>query len=326
MRHRCATAVLWWFLRALGSSGPRADRCSVRPDGTSLPCPKMPGMLARRELPPEYEKWNVTWGSPWGLRALASPNHLGRSEKVVEYVERLPVRFRRPVLQSDHMNRFRGPFAFQPNTSTRGYEYPWAFHQVKQLGPSRILEVGGALAGLQFVLAKSGYEVHNVDPFFDYGSGQYEVDPAAEHAALNRSFGTDVILHRATLPEANLTDKFSAVLCISTIEHLSEQDIASTLNTVREILQPGGLLVLTVDLFLNLVPFSNRKSNQWGSNASIAWIEDLVGYEMVFGDRSELYGYPEFSVSTILSRLEEFAISTQYPQMAQLISFRAPER
>ena len=286
-------------------------------------------MLARRELPLEYEEWNVAWGAPWGRRALASPVHMGRSEKVIEYVERLPLRFRSSVLQSAKLNRVRGPFAFQPNTSTRAYEYPWAFHQVKGLGPSRILEVGGALSGLQFVLAKSGHEVHNVDPFFDYGTGktgQYEVDPATEHAALNRSFGTHVILHRATLPEADLVGKFSAVLCISTIEHLSEQDIASTLNTAKEILAPGGLLVLTVDLFLNLVPFCNRKNNQWGSNASIAWIEHLVGYEMVVGDRSELYGYPEFSAARILSRLEEFAVSTQYPQMAQLISFRAPER
>jgi 2-polyprenyl-3-methyl-5-hydroxy-6-metoxy-1,4-benzoquinol methylase len=283
-------------------------------------------MLARREAPPEFERWNSTWGAPWGRHVVSVPLDGSRREKLVDYVERLPGRFRRPVLRSAQANRIRGPFAFQPNTSTRAYEYPWAFHQVKGLGPSRILEVGGALSGLQFVLAKSGYEVHNVDPFFDYGSGQYEVDPIAEHAALNRSFGTDVNLHRATLPEANLTGQFSAVLCISTIEHLAEQDIASTLNAAKEILAPGGLLVLTVDLFLNLEPFCDRKANQWGSNASIAWIEELVGYEMVFGDYSELYGYPEFSATRILSRLEEFAISSQYPQMAQLITFRAPER
>ena len=283
-------------------------------------------MLARREAPPEFERWNSTWGAPWGRHVVSVPLDGSRREKLVDYVERLPGRLRRPVLQSAQANRIRGPFAFQPNTSTRAYEYPWAFHQVRRLGPSRILEVGGALSGLQFVLAKSGYEVHNVDPFFDYGSGQYEVDPIAEHAALNRSFGTDVNLHRATLPEANLSGQFSAVLCISTIEHLAEQDIASTLNAAKEILAPGGLLVLTVDLFLNLEPFCDRKANQWGSNASIAWIEELVGYEMVFGDYSELYGYPEFSPARILSRLEEFAISSQYPQMAQLITFRAPER
>ena len=283
-------------------------------------------MLARRDLPAEYEAWNEAWGAPWGRRALASPLDWGRSEKLVEYIDRLPKKLRTSVLRSAQMNRVRGPFAFQPNTSTRGYEYPWAFHQVQGLGPSRILEIGGALSGLQFVLAKSGHEVHNVDPFFDYGDGQYDVDPMAEHAALNRSFGTDVTLHRTALPMANLIGQFSAVLCISTIEHLSEPDIASTLAAAKEILTPGGLLVLTVDLFLNLEPFCDQKTNQWGSNASIAWIEELVGYEMVVGDRTEMYGYPEFSVARILSRLEEFAVSTQYPQMAQLMTFRAPER
>jgi 2-polyprenyl-3-methyl-5-hydroxy-6-metoxy-1,4-benzoquinol methylase len=286
-------------------------------------------MLARRELPAAYEAWNMAWGAPWGYRSLANPFVGDRKEKLVERVERLPAKLRIPVLRSERMYRARGPFAFQSNTSTRGYEYPWVFDQVQRLGPSRVLEIGGALSGFQFVLAKSGYEVHNVDPFFDYGTGsagQYELDPIAEHAAMNRSFGTDVTLHRETLSEANLTGQFSAVLCISTIEHLSEQDIASTLAAAKGVLAPGGLLVLTVDLFLNLEPFCDRKTNEWGSNTSIAWIEELSGYEMVVGDRSELYGYSEFTVAKILSRLEEFAISTEYPQMAQLITFRAPER
>ena len=284
-------------------------------------------MLARRELPAEYEAWNAKWGAPWGRRALVSPLDWGRREKLLDHVERLPWRVRPLVLRSAQMNRVRGPFAFQSNTSTRRYEYPWVFHEIKELGPSRILEVGGALSGLQFVLAKSGHEVHNVDPFFDYGEGeegQYDVDPIAEHAALNRSFGTDVVLHRTTLPKANVTGEFAAVLCISTIEHLSEPDVAATLAAAKKILVPGGLLVLTVDLFLNLEPFCDRKANEWGSNVSIAWIEELVGYPMVTGDRSELCGYPEFSVKMILSRLEEFAVSTQYPQMAQLMTFRAP--
>lgn len=271
-------------------------------------------MLARRDLPPDYGGWNARWGAPWG-----------RNEKLVEYVERLPQEIRSAVLRSDRMNRARGPFAFQPNTSTRDYEYPWAFHQVNALGPSRVLEIGGALSGLQFVLAKSGHDVHNVDPFFDYGTGSYEVDPIVEHAALNRSFGTSVVLHRATVPEVHVSGQFAAILCISTIEHLSEPDLASTLIAAKELLAPGGLLVLTVDLFLNLEPFCSRKTNRWGSNASIALIQELVGYEMVVGDRSELYGYPEFSADRILSRLEEFTISTGYPQMAQLITFRAPQ-
>jgi len=270
-------------------------------------------MLARRELPTEYRNWNYTWKVPDG-----------RFPKLEEKLWRVKPETRRRLLNNPQMRKFQGPFAFQPNTTTRSYEYPWAYHQLAALGPSRVLEIGGALSGLQFVLAKEGFEVHNTDPFFDYGVGDYDVDPIAEHAELNRIFGTDVRLHRSTLPEAGLAGTFAAAFCISTIEHLSPADIEATLDEAKRLLAPGGLLVLTIDLFLNLVPFCSRTKNVWGSNASVAWIEDLLGYEMVAGDRRELFGYPEFSSEDILCRLEEFAIGVYYPQMAQLVSFRAP--
>jgi hypothetical protein len=40
----------------------------------------------------------------------------------------------------------------------------------------------------------------------------------------------------------------------------------------------------------------------------VAWIEDLLGFEMIAGERAELYGYKEFSAEDILSRTDEFAI------------------
>ena len=271
-------------------------------------------MLARREIPDNYRRWNDTWGAPHG-----------RHQVAFDLLSRLPGSTGKTILRNQQVQRDRGPFAFQPNTSTRSVEYPWTYFQLAALGPGRILEIGGALSGLQFVLAKAGHEVHNVDPFFDYGVGDYDVDPVAEHAALNKVFGTDVTLHRATLPEAELTGTFAAAICVSTIEHLSSEDIEATLDAAKRLLAPGGLLVLTVDLFLNLAPFCSRQSNVWGSNASIARIEKILGYEMVSGDRTELYGYPEFSTDAIQCRLDEFAIGVHYPQMAQLVTFQAPE-
>ena len=270
-------------------------------------------MLARRELPPEFERWNRRWGAPGG-----------RHQATFSIIRRLPAPATRPFFQTAQVRRSQGPFAFQWNTPTRSVEFPWAYHQLADLGPSRILEIGGALSGLQFVLAKEGHEVHNVDPFFDYGSGDYEVDPVAEHHALNKLFGTDVRLHRSTLPEADLSGTFSAAVCISTIEHLSREDIKATLLAVKERLAPGGLLVLTIDLFLNLSPFCSQIENVWGTNASVAWIDDILGFTMVSGDRRELNGYAEFSADAILCRLEEFAVCRDYPQMAQLVTFRAP--
>lgn len=261
-------------------------------------------MLARRELPPEFEAWNRQWSAPYGRK--------GPTVTLSEMVVRRRLR------------RIRGPFGFQPNSTTRIYEYPWAYDQVSQLGSARVLEIGGALSGLQFVLARAGHEVHNVDPFLDYGHGAYRVDPAAEHAAMNKTFGTRVVLHRSTLPDASLTGSFSAVVCVSTLEHLPPDAIEATLQSVKRLLAPGGLLVLTVDLFLDLSPFCTRTSNKWGTNASVARIEEMVGYPMISGNRNELYGYPQFSPDSILSRLGEFAINTGYPAMAQLVSFQRP--
>src|SRR5581483_2050398 len=236
-------------------------------------------MLARRQLPLDFWRFNHTWGAPDGRRKL-----------LAQQLQRLPGSLRDTVERDPRYRRALGPFAFQPNTSTRSYEYPWAYHELAHLPPTRILEVGGALSGLQFVLAKDGHDVHNVDPFFDYGSGAYDVDPVGAHADLNRVFGTDVVLHQTTLPDADLAGTFSAVLCISTIEHLTPKDFESTLLTAKKVLEPGGLMVLTVDLFLNLTPFCSRTSNVWGTNASIAWMDEILGYEMVSGDRQELYG------------------------------------
>jgi SAM-dependent methyltransferase len=221
------------------------------------------------------------------------------------------------------VGRTRGPFAFQGNTSTRAVEYPWTYFQLAGRAPGRILEIGGAYSGLQFVLSKEGNEVHNVDPFFDYGDTSYAADPVAEHAHLNKMFGTDVVLHRATLPEAGLEGPFDAVCCVSTIEHLTDADREATLTEARRLLAPGGLLVLTVDLFLNVAPFSSRVENQYGTNASIARIEEIVQCELVEGDRRELCGYPEFSTDHVLGHLEEYAINIGYPQLAQLATFRA---
>lgn len=263
-------------------------------------------MLARKDLPREYSQWNRDWSAPYG-----------RQTPVVALLNPLGRRWTR---------RVRGPFGFQGNTRTRSYEYPWAYHQLTSTkGASRILEIGGALSGLQFVLAKNGHEVHNVDPFYDYGKGDYSIDPVAEHAALNRTFGTDVMLHPTTLPDADLKGNFSAAVCISTLEHLPAESIKTTLLAMKSLLQPGGLVVLTVDLFLNLEPFCSRTTNVWGTNVSVAWIEEILDCTMVTGDRSELYGYADFSTDRILSRLDEFAIGAGYPQLAQLVSFRAPD-
>jgi 2-polyprenyl-3-methyl-5-hydroxy-6-metoxy-1,4-benzoquinol methylase len=263
-------------------------------------------MLARATQSKEFEEWNRKWGSPYG------------KFRVLKALNRLPL-----LKQSSHLRRAIGPFGFQFNTSTRAFEYPWTYFQLVHEKRSTILEIGGALSGLQFVLSMEGHEVHNVDPFFDYGLGEYGIDPLIEHEQLNRLFGANVVLHKTTLPEVKLDRRFDAVICVSTIEHMSASDIAATLQSAKELLVPGGLLVLTVDLFLDVVPFTTSPTNKWGTTVSIAWMQEVLGFEMVAGTRAELYGYDEFSSEEILRNVKDFATNLHYPQLAQMVAFQS---
>jgi len=264
-------------------------------------------MLARAIQSKQFEEWNRKWGSPY------------RKFKVLKALNQLPF-----LKRSSTLRRAIGPFGFQFNTVTRAVEYPWTYFQLMNGERATILEIGGALSGLQFVLSMEGHEVHNVDPFFDYGLGDYGIDPLVEHAQLNRIFEANVVLHKTTLPELELERRFDAVICVSTIEHMGEEDIAATLRSAKELLVPGGLLVLTVDLFLDVVPFTTSPVNKWGTNVSIAWMQEILGFEMVAGTRAELYGYDEFSSEDILRDVKEYAANKNYPQLAQLVAFQSP--
>src|SRR4051812_40459267 len=100
-------------------------------------------MIAPRQLPPSYQSFNANWGAP-----------LGRGGRIA-----------RTLGTSRAGIRYRGPFAWQPNNPTRAFEFPWAYEHVMGLGRGlTVLEIGGGMSGLQFVLAREGQHVINVDP------------------------------------------------------------------------------------------------------------------------------------------------------------------
>lgn len=184
---------------------------------------------------------------------------------------------------------------------------------------ARVVEIGGALSGFQFVLSRGGASVWNVDPFVDYGVGEYGLDPDAVHARLNRYFRTDVRLCHSTLSEAALpSDSFDRIYCISTIEHLEPDELTSTLREACRILRGGGLAVLTVDLFLNLEPFTTRARNEWGRNISIKDLVETSGMRLVYGDPDLLYGFSTFDPDRIQANLERYFVG-EYPTLTQLV-------
>lgn len=260
-------------------------------------------MIGRRQLPAHYEAWNRRWGAPYGRPA----RHLIRSQKV---------RFQSP--------RVVGPFGFQPdNSNTRRFEYPWAYHAVPLKPGMRAVEIGGSLAGLQFVLAKDGVKVVNVDPGERAAHG-WPVNQDSI-ARLNRAFGTDVELCNCYIEEAGLADgEVDLVYSISTIEHIPIELLPSILTEVNRILAPGGRFVLTVDLFLDLEPFSYETENITGRNVDVRWLVEMSGLELEQGERSELYGYPEFDPKRIMGNLFTFEYGHYYPGLAQALVLVKP--
>ena len=261
-------------------------------------------MIGRRKLPQGYLAWNAKWGAPAGKRLTRFvPWHL---------------RTRGPF------RRLLGPVAFQPNSETRACEYPWAFHAAKLQPGMCCMEVGGGLSGFQFALARSGMKVINVDPGESAAGKGWPVDQRSIER-LNRSFGTDVELRNCTLAEAGVAPaSVDRVFSISTIEHIPTSELPEVMRGIAEVLKPGGACVLTVDLFLNLKPFSKRETNHYGTNVDVRALIEASGLELESGERSELYGFDEFDTEPILAHLEDFYVGT-YPAVAQAFVLRKPE-
>lgn len=258
-------------------------------------------MIAPRDLPVEFYAWNRNQHAPFGRR-----NRLSR-------------------LLGD---RYRGPFAFQANNGTRVYEYPWAYtainaHRAARGGrPLSIIELGGSLAGLQWVLAREGHRVVNIDPGLSARGVGWDVN-ADRHRALSRTFGAAVELVPRTLAEANLQDGIADVLlCISTIEHFAPPDLAEFAAHAARIVKPDGVVILTIDLFLDLAPFSSVERHQYGTNVDVRRLLSDAKLELVQGNPKELHGYPEFTSERVLAGLAGYLVGQPYPALAQCLIAR----
>jgi 2-polyprenyl-3-methyl-5-hydroxy-6-metoxy-1,4-benzoquinol methylase len=260
-------------------------------------------VLAPRTLPAVYAAWNKTWQAPDGRQLIT------------------PTRFRHaaPVI------RYRGPFAWQPNSSTRVFEYPWAHEQVVTHGSKlNIVEIGGGLSGLQFVLAGEGHHVTNVDPGLAAKGKGWRLNPAF-HRKLCDAFGANVALVPTTIDAANVPDgSVDLLLCVSVLEHFTDEDVDAFVQHAPRLLKRGGVLVLTVDLFLDVAPFCSSQRNKWGCNLDIRRLLERSGLELQVGAQSELLGHEEFESERVMRRLSEFMMGAAYPVLTQCLVARKP--
>ena len=256
-------------------------------------------MLAPSRLPTSYARWNRKWKAPFGssLRRV-----------VPKAAQSWP-----PVARSI------GPFAFQANNDTRAFEYPWVHESLQGKAGMRVLEIGGGLSGLQFALSQQGLKVVNIDPGTEARGRGWPVSPTA-FERLNRIFGTSVELRNCFIEEAAVEEEaYDAVISVSAIEHIPHDDLTRVLQGARRALVPGGRLIITVDLFLDVLPFSEAAHNSFGTNISLRWLVEASGLTLTLGNRAELFGFDEFDATGIQQNQQKYLIGKKYPAMVQTL-------
>jgi SAM-dependent methyltransferase len=278
-------------------------------------------MLSRKDFPPSYLEWNERWGAPYGYAALEEMRSSGRGVPPAHLVKRA---------LEDPSDKSFGPFAFQYASGTRVFEYPWAYHAADIQPGQRVLDIGGGLSGLQFVLDMEGCQVVNVDPSArpDYNRWTEEsyisITPQS-HQRLNEALGTSVTLIAEFLQDAKLEPgSFDRAFCLSMLEHCGPEEAAQVLRSAEDCLRPGGLLVLTTDLFLDLEPFGVLTENRWGINHDLYALISQTGLELAAGHREELLGFPEFDRARVVAVLPEVLVSWAYPVTSQALVLRKP--
>lgn len=263
-------------------------------------------MLARKKLDPVFIEWNERWGAPFGYSIKFHP-----LARVV-----------RKIRGKNYRIRERGPFSLQKNNDTRRFEYPWAYLTASLRSGMRVLEVGGGLSGFQFVLSKQGCAVLNVDPGVKKRGwivNQETIDK------LNTIFQTSVSIQNCGIQDAVLEpDSFDRAFSISVIEHLPQNVFIEGMHNVFKALTHGGLFILTIDLFLDVAPFTDRKENMYGYNVSILDLIGDSGFELVEGDKRELFGFPEFDQNNVLTNLADYFLGGFYPTLVQAFVLRKP--
>ena len=142
---------------------------------------------------------------------------------------------------------------------------------------------------------------------------------------LNTLFETNATLYNTTVEKAPLENSyFDVAMSISVLEHLPWTDVENVVGRVWDVLKPGGIFILTVDLFLDIYPFENAEKNKYGSNVNLCALANIRPFQVEIGNGPELYGFAEFDAKTILKNKNKYLMGRGYPAMVQCLVLRKP--
>lgn len=130
------------------------------------------------------------------------------------------------------------------STKTRVEEYWFVHDLVKVLQPGRVLDAATGYVEtwhvLPYILGEMGWAVETMD-----------IDPRTlkmhEHPRVHR-----ILSDLVDLPYPD--SSFDVVTCISTLEHLSQEDRKLAVAELSRVLKLGGLLILTADNYPGVSP------------------------------------------------------------------------
>lgn len=280
-------------------------------------------MLAPAKLSNKFKIWNAKHKAPFGPRWIPLAQSLRVKSKSIlrpspgNLVTTSGVNEMGSQNRSSHWKwslsplsmRLLGPFAFQANSATRMFEYPWIFYTVSPKKGMRIIDLGAGASGLQFVMAKCGADVNSVDPLINPDDTVDWVFTEVEFEKMNRAFGNRVVFVKKLLEDAGFeTSSVDCVVACSVIEHIPEEHVHRLMEEVSRVLKSGGRFVATIDLFLDCYPFSTNERNKWGSNINVKSLIEASNLRIVVGTKEELYGYEEFDHSKILASRDNYLV------------------
>jgi SAM-dependent methyltransferase len=155
----------------------------------------------------------------------------------------------RPDLLRQLVDTSRRAFSFFTSHYPHTINYPWVARTLEDLPRrSRVLDIGAGVSPLPLFLAERGALVDCVDPHPTVRTPP-PADDWNEWGLFDyRRVHPNLTAHNCTIAEFSPSGSFNVIYSVSVLAHMPSLVREEALQRCRELVQPGGILLLAVDL------------------------------------------------------------------------------